>query len=133
MDITITCSSWEELRELARNISGTDRVEIGLNSITIPAPVTPLTIAEEAQKPEPAQDPEPEPEAPVEATAEAPAETASEAHAYTKPEVRAYLGALRKAGKKEAVSKLIRDMGYQAFTDIPEDRFEELMEKAREL
>ena len=53
--------------------------------------------------------------------------------AYTITEVRAFLGNLRKAGKKDEVTKLIADLGYEKFTEVPEDRYAELMKKARAL
>ena len=67
----------------------------------------------------------------AEETAEEP--TPAKEETYTIPEVRAFLGALRKDGKKEAVSALIAEMGYEKFTQVPEEKFPELMEKARKL
>ena len=58
---------------------------------------------------------------------------AEPAKTYSMTEVRAYLGNLRKAGKKEAVTALIRSLGYEKFTDIPEEKYGELMQKAGEL
>ena len=68
-----------------------------------------------------------EPETAEEPAAEEPTQ------AYTMTDVRAFLGDLRKRGKKEAVSGLIKDLGYEKFTDIPEEKYAELMEKARAL
>ena len=52
---------------------------------------------------------------------------------YTITEVRGFLGNLRKNGKKEAVTKLIEDMGYSKFSLVPEDKYPELMRRAEEL
>ena len=77
--------------------------------------------------------PIPEKSAPVpEKTEPVPEKTAPE-KAYTITEVRAFLGNLRKAGKKDEVTKLIADLGYEKFTEVPEGRYAELMEKARAL
>ena len=67
-----------------------------------------------------------------EKTAPVPEKTTPE-KAYTITEVRAFLGNLRKAGKKDEVTKLIADLGYEKFTEVPEGRYAELMEKARAL
>lgn len=79
-----------------------------------------------------AKEPEAVAEAP-ETVAEAPDPAPAQEKTYTMTEVRAFLGNLRKAGKKEAVTALIRDLGYEKFTDIPEEKYGELMEKAEGL
>ena len=70
---------------------------------------------------------------PAPASAPEPAEEPAAAKTYTMTEVRSFLGNLRKAGKKDAVTALIHDLGYEKFTDIPEDKYGELMERAEEI
>lgn len=113
MTIQVTVSNFDELKEFARAILGTKE------ELTPPALVK---AVETVNAPEPAPEPMPEPEP-----------AAAEEKTYTLTEVRAYLAALRKAGKKEEVSKLIADMGYEKFTQVPEEKFPELMRRAEEL
>lgn len=121
MTIQVNVSSFEELKEFARAILGT-KEEL--------TPQAVAKAAEEVKAPEPVEEaPEVMPET-VEGPAPAPAE---EEKTYTLTEVRGYLAALRKAGKKEEVSKLIADMGYEKFTQVPEEKFPELMRRAEEL
>lgn len=48
-------------------------------------------------------------------------------------DVRAKLASLSKAGKKTEVKKLLNSFGVQKLTDVPADKYEELLEKAEEL
>ena len=48
-------------------------------------------------------------------------------------EERAKLASLSKAGKKTEVKKLLNSFGVQKLTDVPADKYEELLEKAEEL
>ena len=120
MTIQISVESYDELIEFAKKLLEPKQAKITItpDNITLtPAQVpTPVTVT-------PAQDPIPEPEP----------EPVKEDPTYTITEVRAYLGNLRKSGKKEEVTKLIADMGYSKFTDIPAERYAELMKKAEEL
>lgn len=52
---------------------------------------------------------------------------------YTLPEVREKLASLQKAGKREQVKELIHSFGVKSLPEVPEDKYEELMEKAGEL
>lgn len=106
MTIQITVGSIEELEEFARSLLKEKTVEnSGKTVAKTPEPV---------KEPEPVKDPEP----------------VDEKKAYSLTEVRAFLGNLRKAGKKDEVTKLIADMGYEKFTQVPAERYGELMEKA---
>lgn len=118
MTIQVNVSSFEELKEFARAVLGTEE----------PTPQVAVKAAKEVKAPEPVEEaPEVMPE-----TVEGPA-PAEDEKTYTLTEVRGYLAALRKAGKKEEVSKLIADMGYEKFTQVPEEKFPELMRRAEEL
>lgn len=48
-------------------------------------------------------------------------------------DVRSKLAALSKAGKKTEVKNLLNSFGVQKLTDVPSDKYEELLEKAEEL
>ena len=115
MTIQVNVESYDELVEFARKLLEPTLKEPAVD--TRPVPAVDVT-------PEPVPLPEPEPE-PV--PFEEPEKT------YTITEVRAYLGNLRKAGKKEEVTQLISDMGYEKFTQVPEERYAELMKRAEEL
>lgn len=64
-----------------------------------------------------------------------------ETEASNKPEtkvikledVRSKLAALSKAGKKTEVKNLLNSFGVQKLTDVPSDKYEELLKKAEEL
>lgn len=117
MTIQISVESYDELIKFAKELLEPKQAKIPDYITLTPALVSaPVTVT-------PAQDPIPEPEP----------EPVKEDPAYTITEVRAYLGNLRKSGKKEEVTKLIADMGYSKFTDIPAERYAELMKKAEEL
>ena len=120
MTIQVNVESYDELVEFARKLLEPKQAKITMtpDNITLtPAQVpAPVTVT-------PAQDPIPEPEP----------EPVKEDPTYTITEVRAFLGNLRKAGKKEEVTQLISDMGYEKFTQVPEERYAELMKRAEEL
>lgn len=59
--------------------------------------------------------------------------TAQEAPHYSLPDVRAKLAELQKAGKRQQVQALIQSYGVDKLTQIPENRYQELMEKAGEI
>ena len=117
MTIQVTVKDFDELREFARMLLSQTE------SAAAPAEIKQETTA----KVEP--DPEPIPK-PVEEEKSAPEK---EEKIYTITEVRGFLGNMRKNGKKEAVTKLIEDMGYSKFSLVPEDKYPELMRRAEEL
>lgn len=106
MTITATFNTYEEMLEFAASLLKKDEPKKE-KSAPAPAP-TPAPVAEE-----PAEEPA--------------------GKTYTMTEVRSFLGNLRKAGKKDAVTALIHDLGYEKFTDIPEDKYRELMARAEEI
>lgn len=59
--------------------------------------------------------------------------TAQEEPHYSLPDVRAKLAELQKAGKRQQVQALIQSYGVDKLTQIPENRYQELMEKAGEI
>ena len=76
-----------------------------------------------AKKPTPAPTPE---------VVEAPAPT-EPAPAVTLVQVRARLSELSSEGKKEAIKKLMADFGVSKLTEVPEEKYSELMSAAEEL
>lgn len=79
----------------------------------------------------------PEAEAPKESGNDEPEESrkeeTGEEQAYTLVDVRAKLGELQKAGKRDRVKELIHSFGADRLTDVPEEKYGELMQKAGEL
>lgn len=83
------------------------------------------------QKTSPVEEPVKEQPATEPDEKEAPAET--ETSSYTLVDVRTKLGALTKAGKKAQVQELIKSFGVDKLSQIPEDKYAEVMQKAGEL
>lgn len=86
---------------------------------------TPETVTESPSDPKPAAAPS-EPETPVAPPASAPA-------SITLEQVRGKLAALSQSGKMAEVKALISDLGYAKLTDVPADRYADLMDKAEAL
>ncbi|MBP2653317.1 MAG: hypothetical protein H6Q73_886 [Firmicutes bacterium] len=80
-----------------------------------PEPTAPVEIA-----PEPVEEPQPEQEEP-------------KAPTYTLVEVRAKLQELAKSGKQAKVKGLLTNLGFSKLTDVPEEKYGELMTSALEL
>ena len=60
-------------------------------------------------------------------------EQKDEGPGYTLVQVREKLSKLQKAGKRAKVQELIAGFGVKKLTEVPEDRYTELMQKAGEL
>ena len=73
-----------------------------------------------------------EPETPAAETKKKPSKK-TEAQAITLEVVRAKLAALSQGGKQAEVKDLINSFGVSKLTDIPEERFPEVLEKAEAL
>jgi len=84
----------------------------------------PAPKAKRAKAETPAPAPTPEVEAP------APTEPAP---VVTLVQVRARLSELSSEGKKEAIKKLMADFGVSKLTEVPEEKYGELMSAAEEL
>ncbi len=85
-----------------------------------------------AKKPEPVQESESEPESQPEPEAESQSEPES-APTVTLEQVRAKLAALAQAGKQAQVKKLINDFGASKLTEIPAEKYPELLAAAEEI
>ena len=101
---------------------------------SIVMPAAPAGRKEEAPSPEASairKENEPSPEVPdAREEEEAPFQ---EEKVYLKTDVRAYLAKLQKEGKKKEVTELINSLGFSKFSEVPEDRYPELMKKAGDL
>ncbi|ABO49721.1 hypothetical protein Dred_1187 [Desulforamulus reducens MI-1] len=84
---------------------------------------------EQKQEPEPAPEPEPE-----KTTEEPASENVNDTQPeYTMEQVRAKLMALAQDGKQAQVKKIITDCGAKKLTDIPADKYAEVMAAAEAL
>lgn len=61
------------------------------------------------------------------------AEPEEDASSYTLVDVRAKLAELQKSGKRDQVKELLESFGAGKLSDVSEERYAELMEKAGEL
>lgn len=132
MKIVVTFESWEELESFR------SPKEVIYTSVDMPTPIaadvlqpvkeavdnikdsltetlnadTTAAIAPEP-KPEPAPEPEPD-------------------YELLRVEVRSVLAELNKTHAGKPAQKLIADMGFKGLSDVPGDRLQELMDKAKE-
>lgn len=132
MQIVITVNSYEELMDFARQLLShetTAKAEF-LKMEEVEADIK-KSLKEKAK--EILHDAGPVPDMPKPVKDEVPFEEKEEPKTteYTQTDVRKFLGELRKAGKKAEVTALINSLGFSRFTDVPEEKFPELMEKAR--
>lgn len=134
MQITVTFNSLKEMKDF------TEQVLVG-SAGTSTAAITPeafVTAAgnkteEKKETQEGIQEPAmADRELPQNPEKEAPAADHQERE-YTLEEVRAKLAALNKAGKRADVKEILSSFGAQKLTEIPADRYAELMRKAGEL
>ena len=131
--IEIKCENVEELRQLL-SMLGTATVE---KTVEAPAPAPVPAVKSLPKKEEPAAGPDPNPvpfelAQPEKAADPAPAE-AKEAPKHILTEVRAILADLQKRKGKEALKALLDSFGAKAVSKVPDDKLDELYEKAVEL
>jgi hypothetical protein len=60
-------------------------------------------------------------------------ESAEETETYTLEQVRAAVGELAKKKSREKAKELLTELGYSKVTDIPEDKYTEVMSKIAEV
>lgn len=133
--MTINCEfkDYDELVGFCRQFLGTEKMKTAPalraadpNPTPAKAP-TPV----KASAPVKAADPDPDPEpAPTEAEPEESQETE---RGYTLEEVRRTFNKLFKAGFKAEATEIIREFGVERLSQIPEGKYPELMERAKEL
>lgn len=126
MTITAEFKGFNDMMEFARKLAGIESQEAARTFLTgkdVYRPQTEQDRPAETEKDpsEVQEEPEPvkEPETGV--------------PAYTLVQVREKLAELQKAGKRAQVQELINDFGVKKLTEIPEDSYPELMQKAGEL
>lgn len=130
--IHVEFRDFDDMVGFARQLMG----QVQTVSVSVQQPVTERASTGRTRKNKPVKE-----EAPV--TEETPAEelqeekreepAAQEEPQYSLPDVRAKLAELQKAGKRQQVQALIQSYGVDKLTQIPEDKYRELMEKAGEI
>lgn len=118
MRIDASFDSFDEMMEFARDIAGSKMQE--------PTAISDSMIQEAIQN---IEIPEPEPKETTPAPDPAPAPQPS----LTLVEVRSKLADLRRNGKGDEIKKLLKSFGAVKLTEVPEDKYPELMEKAEAL
>ena len=132
MKINVEFESLEEMREFAEQLNGPSSFDEFVKGPCVArkqSPGEPVEETENAGLPE--SEPENEP-TPVEEP-EPENEPTSEVKTYTLVDVRGKLSELTKACKKAKVQELIKSFGVDKLSQIPEDKYAEVMEKAGEI
>lgn len=132
--ITVQYKDFDDMVAFAKNLvyqlGGYKTVEVDI-PVNAAAPAVP-----EPEKPQEPAPFVPDKQEPVEQKAEEKAEAPAPAESgktYTLEEVRAKLAELNKSGKRAEVKTLLGSFGAAKLSDIPADKYGELMEKAGEL
>lgn len=112
MKIVCEFNDYEEMMGFAANLQQGQKSE--------PMP----TMEEDPGEPEPVEEP---------AKAENLEPEKKETKTYTLVDVRAKLGELQKSGKRDQVKELLKSFDAAKLSDVPEEKYAELMEKAGEL
>lgn len=122
MQITITFNSWEELEvfRYPKNFHVGDTFEVATPEPTIPKDTVvvnakDLAVTMNAD------------------TAEAIAAPAEPDYELLRLDVRKVLADLNKAQSGKPAQKLIKEMGFNGLSDVPGERLQELMDKAKEM
>lgn len=129
--INVNFGSLDEMLQFANRLAGLGQAGPAPKQES-PTPVTPALQAPTQQIPvqqaPPVQEKEladPEPDA-------IPDSSNEEEKKYTLEEVRAKLAALNKAGKRAEVKEILGSFGVEKLSEIPEDKYQEVMEMAGE-
>lgn len=115
--ITVEFKDFEDMMGFARSLVSTVETREPVQTTTAtaqPTQVTPPPVQEETQDTQ-AKD------------------TGEEEKTYTMEEVRAKLAALNKAGKRSEVKALLAGFGAEKLSEIPKEKYTELMDKAGEI
>lgn len=132
MQINATFESFEEMREFAKKMAGGELPRSKQEApVRVEKPAKTREQKPESDEAAPVKESAPaEPEETLVEEAESPE---SETAAYTLVDVRTKLGALTKSGKKAQVQELIKSFGVDKLSQIPEEKYAEVMQKAGEL
>lgn len=121
MKINVEFESLKEMIEFAEQL----HIPSGLEEfVKGPCKAKKASVENAVAEPDPEPDTEP---------AEEPAEEPQKEETYTLVDVRGKLSELTKAGKKDKVQELIKSFGVDKLSQIPSDKYAEMMEKAGEL
>lgn len=135
MTITAVFETFEELKTFAENILSTGPIKEPVCSVEVDKPHE--TAPKTKENPGPQVPPvvtQTEPPTQQQATAQASVQHAEKKEmTYTLVDVRKRLSELSKSGKKEQVQKLIASFGVEKLSQLSEDKYLELMEKAGEI
>ena len=136
MTITAVFETFEELKTFAENILSTGPIKESVCSVEVDKPHE-TAPAPAVRNPAPQAAPAVTQTAPPiqqQATAQASVQQAEKKEmTYTLVDVRKRLSELSKSGKKEQVQKLIASFGVEKLSQLSEDKYLELMEKAGEI
>lgn len=128
MQITATFESIEEMKKFSAEMAGLG--EVAKKVTAGPDKPKKSTVQDKTES-----DSHPEPGTPGEPEAEITEAVGAyaEEKSYTLEEVRAKLAALQKAGKRAEVKDMLTSLGVSKLSELPADRYGELMEKAGEI
>ncbi len=129
MKINVEFGSLEEMREFAEQLNVTS---IFVKGPCVARKLSPVEPVEETEN-EPAAESEPAPAEETEPVNEPEKEPEPVKEEYTLVDVRGKLSELTKAGKKAKVQELIKSFGVDKLSQIPADKYAEVMEKAGEI
>lgn len=131
--ITIVCNNYKEMMDFARQLVGNGQSPVDKEKKIPDSEPYGRQIAKDFPDANTkAEDTKAEDTTSKETEASEPEEKTM-TEAYTLVDVRAKLAALNKAGKKEKVQALIRSFGVEKLSQIGEEHYAQLMEKAGEL
>lgn len=119
MEIVCKFENFEEMLGYAKTLVGEDAA---VQKPAVMDPVRESEPKEEKTKADSSADQE-----------ESRKEETRDGQAYTLVDVRAKLGELQKSGKREQVKELLKSFGAARLSDVPEEKYGELMQKAGEL
>lgn len=132
MELTINIPGLKELAEAVKVMTEAQQVAV---AVTQPQPAAqapvPLTapVLQRGMQPETVQ-----PDTTATQTKQQPAPMQpGEVPVYTLVDIRGVLSTLTKAGKKTQVQELIKSFGVDKLSQIPEERYPEVMQKAGDL
>ena len=125
--INVAFNSFEEMKEFARELlKGENTAPV----YEVSAKAVAETVNHELVAPKAQQEPPVQQDSKAEAQ---PEENIPDGKSYTLVDVRAALAALNKAGKKDRVQELINSFGAEKLSQIGEEHYAELMQKAGEI
>lgn len=138
MKINVEFGSLKEMREFAEQLNSPSILDELVKGPCVARKLSAGQLAEEAEpavetETEPTVETETEPAEETEPVNEPEKEPEPVKEEYTLVDVRGKLSELTKAGKKAKVQELIKSFGVDKLSQIPADKYAEVMEKAGEI